>query len=182
MELPVVAEDQFLLTNKHHIPGPPTDVRLSSVFHPCAISEPVTVLIPTPRQAVIKRDPIDAEKSECMQFAWLRDAVVIRILPQSEGNRLAHTRVPLALPAKSKRYPQLRPARRPHQEIFPLELIERMLLTRYERTNMLNRIHGLSKQRMAARRPGDASALASQGFFSCFGSALRSSFKFSGTS
>ena len=49
IEFTRLTDDQFSLTDKDHIPSPPTDVRLPSVFHPRPIPEPVTVLIPAAR-------------------------------------------------------------------------------------------------------------------------------------
>lgn len=54
------------------------------VIHLRAITEAVTVLVGSPRFFIVETDCIDSKLRQGVKLTWLRDAIVVCILPQAE--------------------------------------------------------------------------------------------------
>ncbi len=71
-------------SSQGYIPRPLTYVRAVKVEHLRTVAEAISVLINTARLSIIKTDRVHTELLQRVQFAWLGNAIVILVLPQSK--------------------------------------------------------------------------------------------------
>src|SRR6266705_2362177 len=96
-----IGSEALELMNKKHVPSPLPDVRPVRVIHLCSIPEAVAVLVGASRLFVVKVNCVNSKRRQGMQLTWFGNAIMIRILPQSQRgrDRIMTVNTPIVIPA-----------------------------------------------------------------------------------